>query len=112
MKGHQPQKVNNPESPGPVRAGRPDLALTTLGDFLLKGGESMNNKNYPIPKYPHIKVKLVGEDGNAFAILGKVKAALRRAGLDDETISTFVKQATWSDYDHLLRTVQEWVDVE
>ena len=26
------------------------------------------------PKYPHIKVPLVGEDGNAFVILGRVTA--------------------------------------
>jgi len=29
-------------------------------------------------KYPDVKVKLVGEDGNAFAIIGKVKTALCR----------------------------------
>ena len=27
------------------------------------------------PKYPQVKVKLVGEDGNAFAILGRVQRA-------------------------------------
>ena len=31
----------------------------------------------------NVKVKLVGEDGNAFAILGKVIKALKRAGHAD-----------------------------
>lgn len=29
-------------------------------------------------KYPHITVKLVGADGNAFSIMGRVMSALRR----------------------------------
>ena len=36
------------------------------------------------PLYPHINVKLVGEDGNAFFIIGKVRQALRRGGVDEE----------------------------
>lgn len=34
-------------------------------------------------KYPEINVPLVGEDGNAFSILGRVKRIMRRAGLED-----------------------------
>ncbi len=33
------------------------------------------------PKYPRVKVQLVGEDGNAFAILGRVQTAMRMAGV-------------------------------
>jgi hypothetical protein len=33
------------------------------------------------PKYPDVSVRLVGEDGNAFAIMGRVSAALRDAGI-------------------------------
>jgi hypothetical protein len=32
-----------------------------------------------LPKFPNVTVKLVGEDGNAFAILGKVMNALKAA---------------------------------
>ena len=32
------------------------------------------------PKFPDVNVPLAGEDGNAFAILGRVRKALRRAG--------------------------------
>jgi hypothetical protein len=33
------------------------------------------------PRYPDIQVQLSGQDGNAFAILGRTAGALRRAGL-------------------------------
>jgi len=64
-------------------------------------------------KYPDITVKLVGSDGNAFAILGKVSGAMRRAGnVPKEEIDAFMEEATSGDYDHLLATCMKWVDVE
>ena len=62
-------------------------------------------------KYPKIKVKLVGKDGNAFAILGSVATAMREAKLEESEIKEFRKEATSGDYNHLLRTCMEWVDV-
>ena len=59
-----------------------------------------------------IKVRLINEDGNAFHILGKVRAALRRAGESQEFIEAFTKEATSGDYNHLLVTVMEVVEVE
>lgn len=59
-----------------------------------------------------IKVKLVGEDGNAFAILGRVRAALRRNGESPEFIQAFTKEATSGDYYHLLATCMKVVQVE
>ena len=59
-----------------------------------------------------IKVRLINEDGNAFHILGKVRAALRRAGESQEFIEAFTKEATSGDYNHLLATVTEVVEVE
>ena len=59
-------------------------------------------------KYPHIKVKLVGEDGNAFAILGRCQQAMKRAKCSKEQIDEFIKKATSSDYDHLLRTCMDY----
>ena len=38
-----------------------------------------------MPKHD-IKVKLIGEDGNAFFILGKVAKELGRAGVSDEEV--------------------------
>jgi hypothetical protein len=63
-------------------------------------------------KFPHVKVKLVGEDGNAFAILGTVLRAMRKEKVSEEDRKEFQRQATSGDYNHLLRTVMEWVDVD
>jgi hypothetical protein len=57
-------------------------------------------------------VKLVGEDGNAFSIMGRVKKSLRRAGADKEYIDKYLKEATSGDYDHLLVVSMEYVDVD
>lgn len=58
-----------------------------------------------------VEVELIGEDGNAFNILGKVAQALRQVGYDKEFINEFMKQATSGDYDSLLQTVQTYVHV-
>ena len=57
-------------------------------------------------------VKLIGHDGNAFSIMGRVKKALRRAGADQEYIDKYLKEATSGDYDHLLVVSMEYADVE
>ena len=57
-------------------------------------------------------VQLVGESGNAFFILGKVKKAMQNAGATKEEVDEFMKEATSSDYDHLLVTCMEYVEVE
>ena len=62
-------------------------------------------------KYPHIEVELVGHDGNAFAILGRITAAMRRAGVSKDERDAFIAEATAGDYDHLLQTAMKWVDV-
>jgi len=57
----------------------------------------------------NIKVKLVGEDGNAFAILGRVKKALIRGG-HPELAEQYIKEATAGDYDNLLHVTMEYVE--
>lgn len=59
----------------------------------------------------NIKVKLVGGDGNAFAIIGKVSKELRRAGYSD-LVKEFQNEAMSGDYDHLLQTAMKYVEVE
>ena len=63
----------------------------------------------PLTKPP---VKLVGQDGNAFSIMGRVKQSLRRAGADKEYIDKYLKEATSGDYDHLLVVSMKYVNVE
>jgi len=64
-----------------------------------------------VPKYPHVHVTLTGKDGNAYAILGAVSAALKRAGIEQAERDAFFTEATSGDYDHLLATAMRWVDV-
>lgn len=59
-----------------------------------------------------VTVELTGHDGNAFAILGRVQSALRRAGATQDALRDFMAEATSGDYDHLLRTVMRYVHVE
>lgn len=63
-------------------------------------------------KYPNVTVKLVGEDSNAFAILGAVTKGLQRGGVPKEERDKFMAEATAGDYDHLLQTAMSWVEVE
>jgi len=63
------------------------------------------------PKHPEVKVNLVGQDGNAFSIIGRVTKALRNAGVSPEDQKQFQSEATSGDYDHLLQTVMSWVTV-
>lgn len=71
---------------------------------------TFHNEKFVTVKYPDVKVRLVGEDGSAFAILGRVKKALVRAGYGSDVVNRFRTEATSGDYDHLLRTVIAWVD--
>jgi hypothetical protein len=59
-------------------------------------------------KFPRVKVKLTGEDGNAFAILGKCKLAAKKAKIPPEQISFFLKEARSGDYNHLLKVCMDW----
>lgn len=63
-------------------------------------------------KYPDVKVKLVGQDGNAFAIMGAVQTALKKAGVDKDVISDYLAEAMSGDYNDLLRTTMKWVVVK
>ncbi len=62
-------------------------------------------------KFPNVEVELVGRDGNAFAILGAVKTAMRRGGVSPEDISAYMKEAMAGDYDHLLLVTMQTVEV-
>jgi hypothetical protein len=61
------------------------------------------------PRYPEIEVQLSGNDGNAFAIMGAVRKALKRGGVSSDEIAEYVKQSTAGDYDNLLRVAMSWV---
>jgi hypothetical protein len=62
------------------------------------------------PRFPDVSVPLTGEDGNVFAIIGRVARALRRAGHADAA-KIFAETAMAAhSYDAVLRLVMETVD--
>lgn len=61
---------------------------------------------------PRPRVRLSGENGNAFLIIGRCRSALREAGYSKEEVTRFSDAATFGDYDNLLRVCCEWCDVE
>ena len=60
----------------------------------------------------NVKVKLSGNDGNAFAIMGAVKTALKKAGATKEEIAEYLKDSMAGDYDNLLKVAMNWVQVK
>ena len=60
-------------------------------------------------RYPDCEVKLLGENGNAFYILGVVTKALKLHGASDEDIEEYKRLAMSGDYDNLLVVTLGWV---
>jgi len=63
------------------------------------------------PKYD-ISVQLIGENGNAFYIIGKVRKEMKRNGVPNNEIDLFINEAMSGDYNNLLRTCMKYVNVE
>jgi len=57
-------------------------------------------------------VELIGQDGNAFFIIGKASKALRKAGADKEYVNKYRNDAMSGDYNHVLSTTMEYCEVE
>ena len=64
------------------------------------------------PKYPNVIVEMDidGPDGNAFAIMGRVQAALKKAGATKEECNQYTMDSMSGDYENLLATADKWVD--
>jgi len=56
-------------------------------------------------------VKLIGEGGNAFSVLGKVILALEEAGYSPEQVNEYKTAAMAGNYDELLHVTLAWIDV-
>ena len=56
-------------------------------------------------------VKLIDTDGNAFAIMGRVKNALVKAGADKEYVNKYLGEAMSGDYANLLCVTMDYVHV-
>lgn len=57
-------------------------------------------------------VKLIGEDGNVFNIIGKVSKGLKRAGLKEQAEEFQTRAFKSGSYDEVLQLVMEYVEVE
>ena len=57
------------------------------------------------------KLKLVGQDGNAFMVMGLAQRAAKKAGWTKEEFDKFLEECQSGDYNHLLATVQEHFEV-
>lgn len=62
-------------------------------------------------KFPNVRVKLVGTDGNAMAIMGTVSGAMRRGGCTKEEIDKYLEDAMSGDYNNLLQVTTQTVEV-
>lgn len=63
------------------------------------------------PQYPDVTVELVGQDGNAFGVIGRVRKAIQRAH-GGEAAKAFSDAAFECDsYDALLMFVMRTVDI-
>ena len=80
------------------------LCYTRRTPFNKKVGKVMS-------KYA-VSVQLSGNDGNAFAVMGAVKSALKKAGASKEEIEQYITDSMSGDYDNLLRVAMEWVKVK
>lgn len=58
----------------------------------------------PVPIVP-----LVGQDGNAYSIMGRFARGAKKAGWVKENIDLVLEEMKSDDYDHLLATVLEFV---
>lgn len=65
------------------------------------------------PKYPDVLVPLIGQHGDVFAAIGRVRQALRHHGVPEDEIKQFVDEVTAAkSYDDALAVVLQWVAVE
>ena len=58
-----------------------------------------------------VKVKLTGEDGNVFLIIGRVSRALKAAGFTEEAETFQQKAMSCDSYDEVLCLCMETVEV-
>lgn len=63
------------------------------------------------PRYPQVRVKLTGRDGNAHMIIGRVAVALRRKVGDSAADDFNVAAHTCGSYDEVLQLVMRTVRV-
>ena len=59
-----------------------------------------------------VVVKLIGENGNVFNVIGRTSRALKNADLKDEAEEFVARAFKAGSYDEVLRIVMEYCEVE
>jgi len=67
-------------------------------------------KQQPATSKPSLT--LVGQDGNAFMVLGLAFRAAKKAGWSQAQIDEYKEKATSGDYDNLLAVTMDSFDVQ
>lgn len=57
------------------------------------------------------KIKLVGTDGNVFALLGKVRPELVKLGYKESKINAIMSNSMSGDYRHAIREISKHFDI-
>lgn len=64
------------------------------------------------PRFPDVHVRLSGEDGNVFMIMGLVRRALVQADATADDVKAFMSEMMDAgSYGEALQTVMRWVHV-
>ena len=56
-------------------------------------------------------IKLTGQNGNAYNIMGIARKAARKDGWTPEELEEYMTEATSGDYDNLLQVTMKYFDV-
>lgn len=63
-------------------------------------------------KYDNITVRLLGQDGSSFSIIGICRREMKRAKCSQDDIDMFIDEAMSGDYNDLLNTCADYFNVE
>lgn len=71
----------------------------------------MAQTEMPDPLYPEIDVPIITEKCEPNELLGRTKIRMQNFGLSEEQINEFEREARSGDFDHLLYTMMQWVNI-
>lgn len=67
------------------------------------------NRKIPIPAVK-AKCQLTGKDGNAFAVMGRARLAMKHANYPKELIDQYLEECKRVDYDGMLVLTLQYVE--
>lgn len=77
----------------------------------LRRGQAINLTDGPNPLVDRPPLRLTGQDGNAFFILGLARHAAKKASWTKEQTDAVMEDARSGDYQHLLKVLGEHFDI-